>query len=86
VLGLPAYFLGKQGVTDAMFLPEMLFLESSPRMPHFKCKSIINSTVLTKLSLSFPKTFQEKCSKKTKGTETQISEEPVSLRELERDM
>jgi hypothetical protein len=40
-VGLPAYLLGKQGVRDAMFLPEILFLVSSFRMQHFKRKSAI---------------------------------------------
>jgi len=39
MMGLPAYLLGKQGVRDARFLSEILFLVSSFRMQHFNYKS-----------------------------------------------
>jgi hypothetical protein len=36
VVGLSAYFLGKQGGKDAMFLPEILIFENLATMQHFK--------------------------------------------------
>jgi hypothetical protein len=36
VAGLSAYFLDNEGVSDAMFLPEMLFLRFSVSMQHFE--------------------------------------------------
>jgi hypothetical protein len=35
MVDLLAYLLGKQGVRDAMFLPETLFLDFYPSMQHF---------------------------------------------------
>jgi hypothetical protein len=40
VAGLPAYFLGNEGVCDAMLLPEVEIFEYYAEMPHFKRKSI----------------------------------------------
>ena len=36
VEGLPAYFLGKQGVSDTMFFPETRKVELCPRIEDFK--------------------------------------------------
>jgi len=36
VVGLPAYFLGKEGVLDGMLLPEVIMPNTHVAMPHFK--------------------------------------------------
>jgi hypothetical protein len=46
---LPAYLLGKQGVRDAMFLPEITFFNSCSYIQHFNRKSTIG--------LKFPRKF-----------------------------
>jgi hypothetical protein len=35
MVGPPAYLLGKQGLRDAMLLPEVLVFENLAFMPHF---------------------------------------------------
>jgi hypothetical protein len=40
MLGLPAYFLGKQGVRDAMFLPEVIKVRIQIDIPDFKRQSL----------------------------------------------
>jgi len=44
---LLAYFVGTEGITLAMFLPESVIFESRLTMQHFRCKSIIESYMFT---------------------------------------
>ena len=39
VVGLPAYFLGKQGVHDAMLLPVIEFSKTTCQIEYFKLES-----------------------------------------------
>ena len=57
MVGLPAYLLGKQGVRDAMFLPETLIVHFCSIVQYFKRKLII--FVLTYIPIPPPKPTQK---------------------------
>jgi hypothetical protein len=54
VVGLPAHFLGNQGLSNATLLPVTLFFHFCPTIQSFKWKSITFASTYTNTS---PNTF-----------------------------